>query len=254
MGEDAPVDDGESVVVAQRFCGPPGSGNGGYVCGLVANHVSGVAEVSLRVPPPLDTPMRVVHDGDEVLLLDGDVEVAHGRPAPEAPAPEPGPLLPPPTRGEAAAASARYPGYAGHIFPTCFTCGTAREPDDGLCIHCGAVAGRPGLVAAPWTPTPDLAGGDGMVRPEIVWAALDCPTYWSLPGAGTVPAVLARLAVVFDGPRPRPGDDLVVTAWARPEESSGRKHRAAAALHDPAGAVVARSEALWIEIDPTRFG
>lgn len=251
MGELASTD--ETVVVARRFCGPPASGNGGYVCGVVAAHVSGDAEVSLRAPPPLDTPLRIVREGDEVRLLDGDREVAHGRPAPGGRVPAPGPPVPPPSRDEAAAAAALYPGRVSHVFPTCFTCGTAREPGDGLCIYCGAVAGSPGLVAAPWTPTPDLAGGDGRVRPEILWAALDCPTYWSLPGAGTVPAVLARLAVVFDGPRPRPGDDLVVTAWPRPHESEGRKHRAAAALHDAAGAVVARSEALWIEIDPTRF-
>ncbi|MBX7159668.1 MAG: hypothetical protein K1X95_05190 [Acidimicrobiia bacterium] len=244
---------GGTLVVSRRFRGPPESGNGGYVCGLVAGHVDGDAEVSLRVPPPLDTPMRIVHDGDDVRLLDGEREVAHGRPAPARPPPTPGPPVPPPTRAEAVAASSHYPGHVTHIFPTCFTCGTAREPGDGLCIYCGAVAGSAGLVAAAWNPVPDLAGDDGRVRPEIVWAALDCPTYWALPGAGTVPAVLARLAVVLEGTRPRPGDDLVVTAWPRPEESEGRKHRSAAALHDATGAVLARSEALWIEIDPTRF-
>ncbi|MFN8105176.1 MAG: hypothetical protein U0U69_12005 [Acidimicrobiia bacterium] len=243
----------ETVVVSQRFRGPPNSGNGGYVCGLVAQHVSGDAEVTLRAPPPLDTPMQIVHAGDGVRLLDGDREIASGVPAPARRTREPEPPAGPPTRAQAEAASIRYPGHEVHVFPTCFTCGTARERGDGLCIYCGAVDGHPGVVAGPWTPTPDLAGGDGRVRPEFVWAALDCPTYWALPGAGTVPAVLGRLAVVFESARPQPGDDLVVTAWPRPGESEGRKHRAAAALHDAAGTVLARSEALWIEIDPTRF-
>ena len=26
----------ESLVIPARFCGPPGSGNGGYVCGRIA--------------------------------------------------------------------------------------------------------------------------------------------------------------------------------------------------------------------------
>jgi hypothetical protein len=28
-----------SVTVEPRFCGPPDSGNGGYVCGLVADYL-----------------------------------------------------------------------------------------------------------------------------------------------------------------------------------------------------------------------
>lgn len=242
-------------MVAQRFCGPPGSGNGGYVCGLVARYVPGDAEVSLRVPPPLDTAMRIVRvgEGGEVDLVAGDRVVAHGGPAAALRPSDVGRPIPPPTLGQAEAASALYPGHAAHVFPTCFTCGTAREPGDGLRIHCGAVPDGDGVVASVWTPSADLAGPDGLVRPEIVWAALDCPTYWSLPGAGTIPAVLARLAVAFEAPRPCPGDDLVVTAWPRSEESEGRKHRAAAALFDAGGTLLATSEALWVEIDPTKY-
>ena len=40
-----------------RFNGPPGSGNGGYTCGLVAGLLGGPAEVTLRLPPPLGTPL-----------------------------------------------------------------------------------------------------------------------------------------------------------------------------------------------------
>ena len=31
-----------------------------------------------------------------------------------------------------------------------------------------------------WTPAPDLCGGDGLARPEFLWAALDCPTAYAL--------------------------------------------------------------------------
>lgn len=31
----------QSVTIAPRFNGPPGSGNGGYVCGLMAERIGG---------------------------------------------------------------------------------------------------------------------------------------------------------------------------------------------------------------------
>ena len=47
------------ITIAKRFCGPPRSGNGGYVCGSLAAFVEGTAEVTLRRPPPLDRPLFV---------------------------------------------------------------------------------------------------------------------------------------------------------------------------------------------------
>jgi hypothetical protein len=41
-----------SLVVAARFCGPPGSANGGYACGLIAGCLDGQAEITLRRPRP----------------------------------------------------------------------------------------------------------------------------------------------------------------------------------------------------------
>ena len=48
-----------ALTIPSRFCGPPGIGNGGYVCGRIAAYVDGPATVTLRRPPPLDTPMAV---------------------------------------------------------------------------------------------------------------------------------------------------------------------------------------------------
>ena len=44
-----------TVVIDRRFNGPEHSSNGGYACGSVAAFIDGPAEVTLRVPPPLDT-------------------------------------------------------------------------------------------------------------------------------------------------------------------------------------------------------
>ncbi|HEY3542877.1 MAG TPA: ASCH domain-containing protein, partial [Gaiellaceae bacterium] len=49
------------LVIAARYRGPARSGNGGYTCGLVAGLLGGSdVEVTLRAPPPLDRPLRIV--------------------------------------------------------------------------------------------------------------------------------------------------------------------------------------------------
>src|SRR5215218_4317713 len=47
------------IVIDRRFRGPDQSGNGGYTCGLVAGAMDGPAAVTLRLPPPLEVPLRV---------------------------------------------------------------------------------------------------------------------------------------------------------------------------------------------------
>ena len=70
----------ETLTIPARFNGPPGSANGGYTCGRVAQLVGAEeVEVSLRKPPPLDQPLEVVRDGERVELRDGDTLVAEGR-------------------------------------------------------------------------------------------------------------------------------------------------------------------------------
>ena len=49
----------EQISIQRRFQGPPNSGHGGYVCGIVANFIGPCAEVTLRSPPPLDLPLSV---------------------------------------------------------------------------------------------------------------------------------------------------------------------------------------------------
>src|ERR1700759_2263298 len=62
-----------ALTIPPRFCGPSGTGNGGYVCGRIAAYVDGPATVTLRRPPPLDTPLAVEqHD-------EGQVRVFHDR-------------------------------------------------------------------------------------------------------------------------------------------------------------------------------
>ena len=63
------------LVIERKFRGPTGSANGGYTCGLLASFMHGPAEVTLRVPPPLERPLEVVTDGP-LELRDGEQLVA----------------------------------------------------------------------------------------------------------------------------------------------------------------------------------
>jgi hypothetical protein len=229
----------QTITIARRFNGPAGSGNGGYVCGLMANLIDGPSEAALRAPPPLEKPLTLTRDEDgAVALRDGDALIGEAKPiAFDLAAP------PAPTLEQARAAATRYAGLSYHRYPTCFVCGTGRPHHDGLDIFTGPVEGRD-MVACTWTPAADLSDANGVVRPEFIHAALDCPSYWALPHAGK-PALLARLASSIDAPLPRAGEELIVAAW--PISSDGRKHRGAAALYTASGALIARSEALWIE-------
>jgi hypothetical protein len=235
------------VRIDRRFRGPPDSGNGGYTCGLVAAMVGGPAEVTLRRPPPLDTTLRVESSGDGVRVLVGDALVAEGiaRPA------ELGIEVPPPVAIADAEAAARGAWFRRHPeehpFPSCFVCGPHREHGDGLGILVGPLDGRD-VSADAWTPEADLAGADGTVRPEFVWAALDCSS-----GIGSFgedlrrgdPFVLGRLAVTVSGPV-RTGVPHAVLGWRRGLD--GRKLAAGSAIYTAEGELVAVARATWIRL------
>jgi hypothetical protein len=232
-----------AIVVPRRFNGPPDSGNGGYTCGLVAGLVdSGVAEVSLRSPPPLETPLAVERDADGIRVHDGERLVAEGRAA-SLDLDPPSPLDPDEAADASRAGFERWDGP--HPFRTCVVCGPDREAGDGYRIFPGRVSDGQ-RFAADWTPDPSLADADGLVRPECVWGALDCPTSAPVANFGEGPAmVLARLTASIERPVPVDGRYALVS-W--PIEVDGRKRHAGAALFDADGELLAHSRALWIEL------
>ena len=59
----------QTMTIPRRFRGPPNSGNGGYVCGMLARQIAGAAEVTLRAPPPLETELDLVEVGTGVWEL-----------------------------------------------------------------------------------------------------------------------------------------------------------------------------------------
>jgi hypothetical protein len=231
----------ENVVIERRFRGPPASGNGGYVCGLLGRNYRDAAQVTLRKPPPLDRELSLTgHGAGELRLMDGDELVAESIPAElDIELPEP------PGLDAARAASRGYIGFTDHHFGGCFVCGPDRREGDGLRIFAGDVKGRD-LVAAPWTPDASLAGDDGLVRPEYLWAALDCPGYFSLHTDRPPSLMLLGRFVARVEPGIRPGEDCVVIGWSL--GSDGRKHGAGTALFSPAGRCLGSARATWIEL------
>jgi hypothetical protein len=234
------------LVIPSRFRGPSRSGNGGYVCGRIAAYADGPVTVTLRQPPPLATPMAV-EQGDEGSLRvhQGRTLIAEATPSPVPPALEiPGPV----SMAEARTAAGRAQYFQAPVFPDCFVCGMSRQPGDGLRIFPGPVPGR-GLWAAPWTPDPSAEGTDGRVRPELAWAALDCPGGIAAAedaGPGQDTAILLGQMTANLRALPAPGDQCRVIAW--PGGGDGRKLTAGSALLGPGGEVLAVARAVWITV------
>jgi hypothetical protein len=229
--------------IPARFNGPPGSGNGGWAAGAFAvaagARVGGPpVEVTLRVPPPLDT---------ELTVADG--AVLHGETLVASLAAAGGELVPvaPVDPATAAAAARSYPGFTHHPFPTCYVCGPDRP--DGLRIFSGpvgdgqssvrsrAAAGRldGGRTAAPWTVPADV----GL---PTVWAALDCPGGWTVLQGGRT-YLLGRIAAIADE-LPEPGVTCVVVGEAT--ELAGRKASVNSSVYSPDGRLLATARATWI--------
>ena len=223
---------GENITIDRRYRGPKQSGNGGYTAGCLAAFVDGAAEVTLRLPPPLDRPLAVATVDGRVLLLDGEAVVAEAEP--RAPELEPPAAV---SLAEATHAATAHVPMGAEEFSECFTCGV--RPEDGLCIHVGPVAGTD-LQAAPWTARE--------VAPEIVWAAIDCPGAFAVGGPGRGEVVLGRMNAEIRR-LPREGEQCVVVAWPLGED--GRKLHAGTALFSAEGELLALARQTWIAPKPT---
>ena len=247
-----------TIVVARRFRGPDtddgATANGGYFCGLVAAAAprATTIEIRARVGIPLDRPLTVRGDGETVEVLDDGALVARSSPERlpvQAPAP--------PALEVALEASRRFEaqldeGSFRHNFPECFVCGHRRAPGDGLRIFAGPepAGGGPDrrVRVAGWTPDPGFLDGDGCLRPEYVWSALDCPGGWALAGSGNTGTLQVEIREPVDGRRP-----VIVMGWraeAPAPRAGSRRRYAGSAMFDPGGRLLALGAAIWVAPDP----
>jgi hypothetical protein len=259
------------LIIPARFRGPPSSGNGGYSAGAISAYAGDecpddharpwpTVAVSLLAPPPLESLMSVAPNDEG-----GVVATYDGTPILSARCTHDGVTdVEPVTPEEARAAMASYAGLTSHPFPTCFSCGTGREPGDGLRIFPGRVTDAPAgdggepraRVAATWTPDAGVAEDyhayvDELPRASlpVTWAALDCVGGW----AGDLEErlmVLARMTARIDS-LPVIGEEHVLVGMAGARE--GRKTRTSSTMYDADARVVGTAEHLWIAVDPATF-
>ena len=231
------------IVIARQFCGPPNSGNGGYVCGVLAKDFAGPATSVLRARVPLDVNLNLRME-DGVMQLTDAAGALVGKAEPTGAALLPTPPEPPSLRA-AREAGARFAGHDQTIHPICFTCGPERREGDGLRVFAGQIEGAPpGHVACLWSPHMDFADPEGLVPAEVIWAALDCPGFFAwVAKAGRHGALLGAMTGEVLR-RPRAGEDHVVMAW--PLERQGRKETSSVALFALDGELLARGHQVWI--------
>jgi len=230
------------MIVAEQFRGPPHSGNGGYVGGLMSTRIAGAATVVLRAVIPLKTPLRLQNKDGVYCLLSPDNTVigeAHAALGETLRTPSK-----PPSYADASLAGARFPGLERMFHPVCFCCAPQLDEGYGLRVFVGQTNGAPdGHVSGAWSAHPNFADKDRLAPPEVVWAALDCPgsVAWLVKQGdvgllGTMTCKILR--------RPAVGDRCIITAW--PIEQSGRKRISGTALFTADGELLAHSHQVWI--------
>ena len=234
-----------TLTIAKKYNGPDDSGNGGYCAGLFAQafdcNTTRAIEVTLRSPPPLDTPLQLITHEQGADCMAGDTVVAQLKHADLT--------IDIPTAIDlktAIKASKNYTGFVSHPFPHCYVCGPKRQEHDGLRIFAGPVDGQ-AMAAAPWQPFAELADPSGNIAVEHIWAALDCPSYFGATiDSPQATAFLGRFTLQIYNHTIKPDQDYIICAW--PNGIDGRKLFGGVGLFDAAGLCLAAANATWITL------
>lgn len=232
----------DTLTIPRDRNGPPETGQGGYVSGLLANMLGGSdVEVTLRLPPPLGIPLTIEIGEEVARLLDRGAVVAEARRhSLELD------VTQPVSFEDALTVAPTYAGLRTHPFPTCLVCGPERPDGTGMRLFPGPVPNT-GVVACTWEPVGWTAGEGVTVANEFIWAALDCPGGWALldhsPGRH---AVLGRMHARVVAPL-SVGERYVVTAWDL--GADGRKMFAGTAIRSDAGKLHAFARTTWIRLE-----
>ena len=211
------------LVLDPRFNGPPSTANGGYACGAFGELVDGPAEVSLLSPPPLGVPLGIQFppDGGVRSSPTARRSPARGRSTRSTSSRRCGPRSPMRARPRGAIPATG----ATRCSPTATS--AARAATTGSASTSARCAATPTSTPPSSSPTPRCPNRDGVVAPDIVWAALDCPSYTPALWDPERPSLLARLAVErLDCVEV--GEPVIAVGWHLATE--GRKHHTASAL------------------------
>lgn len=239
----------QTYIVAERFRGPPFSGNGGYVAGSAAEclNTSEPVEVTLRSPIPLDDPMALAvnEQGDGATVWHGETLIAELKKSEldlSIPAP--------PDWTETSAAEKNSPALVKRFHsaslsgtgfhPICFCCGA--DHDEGLKIFAAPVQSGE-QVAAVWKTKEKWADDEGYLPAAFLWTALDCPGQFAFLADDIMTGLLGRITAQIHQ-RVRAGGEYLVSGWRIGVE--GKKHFAGTAIHDKEGTLMASAKSVWI--------
>lgn len=231
------------ITIKDQFCGPPGTGNGGYVCGrLAAALKTWPVEITLRKPIPVETPLEITKAAEKAILLLGGEVLAEARPADLD-------LDIPVALGlaEARAASSGFLGFhrLAHPYKRCFVCGPAREAGDGMRIFAGPLKGKDG-AATVWAPEDWMIGEGGAVEVPYILGALDCPGYFSMFPDANQHALLGRMTAEIMSPL-QAGEDYIVYGW--PVAVEGKKHFVGTGVFNADGVCLAWALSIWFTVN-----
>lgn len=229
-----------SIAVSPTYQGIEGLAHGGYLAGRFAELVGEPLRVTLRRPPPLDTPLSIDDEhGPRLVDPEGRTVMEAG---PAGAMRDPVAAVP----IEEARSRRPHPGFDRHPWPHCFMCGTERVDGFGLRVSAPDEEGR---VAGVWLASGPLLPDGEVIPSAFVWAVVDCVTAWSFADhrgeAEWWPALTGQIAVDVAAPVRRGAPHVVVGRVSRRE---GRRLFMDAAIADADGQVCARAEALWIVV------
>jgi hypothetical protein len=128
-------------------------------------------------------------------------------------------------------------------FHWCIVCGRGRAVGDGLRVL-GSAGPQPGTSLSCWLPHANHADAQGRMRPELVWAALDCPGAFAAqdPDDFRVALTGRMTAKVIDAPLV--GERCAVVGWKIGAE--GRKLYSGTALYTEQGRLCGIGHCTWI--------
>ncbi|MFC9994946.1 PaaI family thioesterase [Nocardia sp. NPDC127526] len=243
MTEAHHMTEAQQLTIPDHIHGYPDIAFGGYVAGLLAAHSpADTVRVDFRRALHVGKPVHLIESGGDRVALaapDGSVLV-EASPSTLA-------ITPPPAPSWSVAKTATETALTSpkRQVTDCYGCGIACPPGRGLRLFPWSTPDHD-LIAAAWTPDPNLADANGELPAEVVWSALDCPggiAAWvqSDMGQGAFTAALTATQL-------RPvlaGAEHISHAWAIHRD--GRKHTVGVALSTADGELCALAEALWIE-------
>ncbi|MDD9969574.1 MAG: hypothetical protein OXR73_25235 [Myxococcales bacterium] len=244
-----------SIEIQEQFRGPPRSGNGGYVTGVIAGllmegkRAPDAAEVTLRAPVPLDRALSVNGDNACIRVMDDETLIAEAlRTSLILEVPEPATFEEAQGARDASASLrvSEHRAFKGQrrvgIHPVCFCCGAELAADAGLHVYAAPIPARR-QVAAAWIAPEAYSNPDGTLPEAIVCTALDCPGQFAWLAEGKRTGMLGRMTPCIKQ-SVRAGEQCVVIGWTMGNE--GRKHFAGTALFNERRELCAYAKAVWI--------